>query len=814
MQRHFHRSLGTRLSAVLALAFGLVLAASAFGFQRFHAAALQSQALHQLWSPRIELLRELRLQTERAALTATRALQTTNFRHQAEIAADSRATKAAIDALVLRYRNAAATDRERELLDAFITAWSAWREAHAAVQRQIETGDSRRATAAFEEARTRAHAPATAAIIALQELAEAAGHEAELGAAQVFRAALLLAFAATAVAVVLAILAILWVRRYVAEPLTDLSQDLHRLAKGDLDAPTTRIERGDEIGALAKAVAGYRDSLARGRDLARAAEQQRERLRVAVANMPVGLCMTDAAGAVVVSNERFEETFALDPARLRPGAARDAAEDAAPPPCTAGAARTQVVSIENDRVVRVVEQALPAGGWVAIHEDITAQRAAEARIAHMAHHDALTGLPNRVRLREALERALVQARRGTPAALLYLDLDRFKAVNDTLGHPAGDALLQTVAARLQAQLRPADLVARLGGDEFAMLVETRGGLSDAASLARRIVVALSAPYEIMGQQVVIGTSVGIAVLPEDGEDPDALLRNADLALYRAKGEGRGTWRFFEPEMTERAQARRTLELDLRRALMQGEFSLWYQPFVRLPGRAVAGYEALLRWQHPDRGTLAPGEFLGLAEEVGLMVPIGEWVLRQACQEAAGWPGAPMVAVNISAAQCASRALLDLVDDALARSGLAPGRLRIEITEAAVLKDSPVVLANLRGLKGRGIGLAMDDFGTGSASISHLRRFPLDTVKIDLGSQDAVGGGAEGAEAMRAIAALCRSLGLTVAAEGLETEEQLAAVGEACAFGQGYLFGRPVPGPEVHRMLGSGRPGGRLKVVAA
>ncbi len=395
MRRHFHRSLGTRLSAVLALAFGLVLAASALGFQRFHAAAVHAQALQQQWSPRIEMLRELRLQTERAALTGTRALQTTNFRHQAQIAAESRATEAAIDTLVLRYRKAADTERERELLDAFTAAWSAWREVHAAVQRHLETGDMRRATAAYEDGRARAHAPAAGVIVALLDLAERAGNEAELRAAQVFRAALALAVAATALAVVLAIVAILWVRRYVAAPLTELSQDLDRLAAGDLDARTTRIERSDEIGDLAKAVAGYRESLARGRDLAHAAEQQRERLRVAVAHMPVGLCMTDAAGAVVVSNERFEETFALDPARLRPGAAREAAESAAHPPCAAGLARTQVVSIENERVVRVVEQALPDGGWVAIHEDITAQRAAEARIAHMAHHDALTGLPNR-----------------------------------------------------------------------------------------------------------------------------------------------------------------------------------------------------------------------------------------------------------------------------------------------------------------------------------------------------------------------------------------------------------------------------------
>jgi diguanylate cyclase (GGDEF)-like protein len=814
MPRHLHQSLGTRLSAVLALAFGLILAASAFGFHRFHAAALHAHALQLQWSPRIEILRELRLQTERAALTGTRALQTPNFRHQAQIAAENRATETAIDTLVLRYRNAADTERERELLDAFTAAWSTWREGHGAVQRHIETGDMRRATAAYEDARARAHSPATGVIVALLDLAEEAGHEAELRAAQVFRAALALALAAAALAVVLAIVAILWVRRYVAAPLTELSRDLHRLAAGDLEAPTTRIDRSDEIGALAKVVAGYRDSLARGRDLAHAAEQQRERLRVAVANMPVGLCMTDAAGAVVVSNDRFEETFALDPARLRPGAAPQVPEGAARASGVAGGARTQVVSIENERVVRVVEQALPDGGWVAIHEDITAQRAAEARIAHMAHHDALTGLPNRIRLRESLERALQQARRGTPAALLYLDLDRFKAVNDTLGHPVGDALLQAVAQRLSAELRPTDTVARLGGDEFAALVETRGGMADAAALARRIVVALSAPYEIMGQQVVIGTSVGIAVLPEDGEDPDALLRNADLALYRAKADGRGTWRFFEPEMTVRAQARRTLELDLRRALAQGEFVLWYQPIVRLPGRAIRGFEALLRWQHPDRGMLPPSEFLGLAEEVGLMVPIGEWVMRQACKDAAQWPGTTSVAVNISAAQCASRSLVDLVDDALARSGLAPSRLRIEITEAAVLKDSPVVMANLRSLKGRGIGLAMDDFGTGSASISHLRRFPFDMVKIDGGSQDSAGEGGEGAAATRAIAALCRSLGFAVAAEGIETEDQLAAVEEVCSLGQGYLFGRPMPGAEVLKTLGIGRPGGHLAVIAA
>ncbi|MES2711457.1 MAG: EAL domain-containing protein [Pseudomonadota bacterium] len=808
-------TLGGRLSAVLALAFGVIVVGALLGFLRVHDASVQAQRLQVQWTPRVEVLRELRLNVERAVLSGTRALQTTNFRHLAEIATERRATEAAIDALLERYAAAAETGRERELLGWFTAAWSAWRDGYTAMQRHLETGDGRQATRAFEAARIQAHQPAVEALLSLITLAEAASAEAGEMAESVFHGALMLAVAAVLAGALLAAGVILWVRRHVAVPLTELSRTLDRLAAGELDVDMAKVRRADEIGALAAAVTSYRDSLVSGRALASAAEQQRERLRIAVANMPLGLCMTDVEGAVVVSNQRFADTYGLDPESLRPGVPL--------PPLGGHAggadatmtrrAGSQIVTLENDRIVRVVEQALPDGGWVAIHEDITAQRAAEARIAHMAHHDALTGLPNRVRLRDRLERAFARSKQGRPAALLYLDLDRFKAVNDTLGHPVGDALLQAVTGRLLHQARAGDLVARLGGDEFAVLMAAGGGREEAASLALRIVAALSEPYQIQDQQLVIGASVGIALLPEDGEDPDTLLRHADLALYCAKAEGRGTWRFFDRGMTLRAQARRVMELELRHALAAGEFELWYQPMVRLPGRALRGFEAMLRWSHPQRGMLQSEEFLGLAEEVGLMVPIGDWVLRQACRDAAGWPGALPVSVNIVAAQCALGTLVAVVDDALAQSGLPASRLKIEITEATVPGDAPVVAENLRSLKARGIGLAMDDFGTGFASIGQLRRFPFDTVKIDCASAGAAEEGSAGTEAVRAIAALCQSLGLAVAAGAVETEAQLAAIAEICTIGQGALFGAPLPAAEVRRLLAS-RHGAHLKVVAA
>jgi diguanylate cyclase (GGDEF)-like protein len=378
---------------------------------------------------------------------------------------------------------------------------------------------------------------------------------------------------------------------------------------------------------------------------------------------------------------------------------------------------THFQDLSNGRAIAVAHRRTADGGWVATYEDVTERRHAEAQIVFLARHDTLTRLPNRVLLNERIEQAVAQLGRGHGLAVLCIDLDNFKQVNDTLGHPIGDALLVTVSERLNACVREVDTVARLGGDEFAIVQCGIGAPEDAALLARRIVETLSAPYELDGHHVMIGASLGISVAPGDGVTCERLLKNADVALYRAKSDGRGTWRFFEPEMDARLQARRKLELDLRDALAKGQFDLYYQPIYDLQLNRVSGFEALLRWRHPTRGFVSPAEFIPVAEEIGLIVPIGDWVLERACAQASQWPSHVKVAVNVSPAQFKGPGLVQSVSHALAESGLSPQRLELEITESVLLNNSVATLAILHALRDRGIRISMDDFGTGYSSLS-------------------------------------------------------------------------------------------------
>ncbi|WP_158258186.1 PAS domain S-box protein [Rhodopila globiformis] len=440
--------------------------------------------------------------------------------------------------------------------------------------------------------------------------------------------------------------------------------------------------------------------------------------------------------------------------------------------------------------------------------DITQQRRAERerllaqeRLAHLACHDALTGLPNRAQFREQLDGALGGLNHGSQIAVLYLDLDGFKAVNDSFGHPAGDALLCQVADRLRRCMRQADRVARLGGDEFAVIQTEVSQPESAAALAQRLVGVLGEPYDLGSHQVVIGTSIGIALAPENGVGADDLIMRADVALYAAKAAGRGTHCFFEPHMDEGLRDRQTLKTDLRLALDRGELELYYQPVLDIHTGRIACFEALLRWRHPLRGLVSPGDFVPVAEETGLIAPIGKWVLRQACREAARWPGETGVAVNLSSLQFRSRDLVQVVARALAESGLAAHRLELEITESVLLRDTEANIATLCALKALGLRIAMDDFGTGYSSLSYLRRFPFDKIKIDRSFvSDLPDGGGSGA-IVRAVVGLGASLGVTITSEGVETPQQLDYLrAEGCDQAQGYLFSRPVPGGEVAALV--------------
>jgi diguanylate cyclase (GGDEF)-like protein len=461
--------------------------------------------------------------------------------------------------------------------------------------------------------------------------------------------------------------------------------------------------------------------------------------------------------------------------------------------------------MRNGRTFKIRHRPLPDLGWVATHEDITEQRQAEIKIAHMAHHDALTDLANRVLLNERLESALATFRDGEMIAVHHLDLDQFKAVNDTFGHPAGDQLLKIVAERLRGLVRTTDTIARMGGDEFVVLQAPIADPTEASALAQAIIELMSMPYDLNGHQAVVGASIGIAVSPGDGSSCDNLLRNADLALYRAKADGRGTFRFFEPVMDLQMQTRRTMELDLRKALPAGQFELYYQPVVNVASNEIRGFEALIRWNHPERGMIAPATFIPLTEEIGFIVPLGEWVIRQACIAAAKWPEDIHVAVNISAVQFRSPDLMKVIVGALAASGLDPARLELEITETVLLHSKEATLAVLHQLRDLGVRIAMDDFGTGYSSLTYLQCFPFDKIKIDRSFVKDVTENKGSLNIVRAVAALANGMGMTTTAEGVETQDQLDRIAaEGCTEMQGFLFSRPIPEREIERTFLSGR----------
>ncbi|WP_244485793.1 putative bifunctional diguanylate cyclase/phosphodiesterase [Bradyrhizobium tropiciagri] len=434
--------------------------------------------------------------------------------------------------------------------------------------------------------------------------------------------------------------------------------------------------------------------------------------------------------------------------------------------------------------------------------DITERKRAEARLAFMAQHDSLTGLPNRNLLRQQMEEMLQHTRRSTDkVAVLMLGLDNFKAVNDTLGHGIGDKLLRGVAKRLRSTLREEDALARLNSDEFTIV---QGGVmrpEDAVLLARRILDAIGEPYLLEGHSVVIGASIGIAMSPGDGEDSEKLLKSADMALSRAKSEFRGTFSFFEAEMDARAQSRRKIEIDLRDAIQNEGLQPYYQPLVDLASGRITGFEALVRWPHPERGMISPGEFIPVAEETGLINPLGSLMLHRACMDAAQWPDDVRVAVNLSPLQFRTGNLLALVTDALRQSGLPARRLELEITETLLLEKSSQVLATLHALRALGVRMSMDDFGTGYSSLSYLRSFPFDKIKIDQSFVRDLGANPDAQAIVRSIVSLGVGLGVTITAEGVETEAELSCLrAEGCHEGQGFLFSRARPNAEVISLL--------------
>jgi len=520
------------------------------------------------------------------------------------------------------------------------------------------------------------------------------------------------------------------------------------------------------------------------------------RLIATIDHLPQGLLILDRGHRPVMHNRALAELFRSDAGGLVNLGTRFAAR----------AAFSYTQTLADDRVVEARWQQLPDGAWFGAYQDITEQHRSVAQLEHMARHDPLTDLLNRAAFVEVIGLAAAQSRRGAGFAVLVINLDRFKPLNETHGHAVGDAVLREVARRLGRSVRESDVLARLANDEFAIIQTAADQPEAAEALARRVLGALGQPLQLNGEEIQISACLGIVLGNRCTDDPENLLRNATLALALAKSEnarlaGQGAYRFFEPEMDSRAKARRALELDLRQALARDEFELYYQPLVNVAERRVSAFEALLRWRHPVRGMVPPDAFIPIAEEIGLIVPIGEWVLRTACAEAMRWEDPLRVAVNLSAVQFVSQGLADMVQRALDETGLPGERLELEITETVLLQESDATLAILHRLRNMGARISMDDFGTGYSSLSYLRSFPFDKIKIDKSFVSSLTFSEESDAIIRAIIGLGITLGIATAAEGVETVEQLQRlVADGCTEVQGYFFSPPRPAAEVPALI--------------
>jgi diguanylate cyclase (GGDEF)-like protein len=549
-------------------------------------------------------------------------------------------------------------------------------------------------------------------------------------------------------------------------------------------------------------------------------EEQANRFDIALNNMSHGLCMLDEQNRLQVWNERFLELLHLNDAPVRVGMR---VSQLIRHSIRAGNHRAKSVkkvfndlahglqqdrfdqvqtSPDGDRIIAVSRRMMAGGGSVVILEDVTESKRAQERITHLAKYDDLTGLANRNQFRERINGMLAAMHKGKNHIAIHLiDLDRFKAINDTLGHPIGDKLLKEVASRLKTVIRPGDMITRFGGDEFVVLQVGTERYRDAKWLAERLARTLKDPFDIDGHRIDIGASVGIAMAPMDGVDADQLLKKADMALYAAKNGGGGDHRFFAVEMEEAAQERRALELDLREALASGQFLLYFQPLVDLRSGRVTTCEALLRWQHPTRGMVLPSVFIPIAEETGLIIALGEWVLQHACFEAAKWPKSVKVAVNLSPVQFRDRGLALQVVSAVAKAGLPAQRLELEVTERLLLEDSDGTLAVMEQLKNLGVGISLDDFGTGYSSLNYLRTFPFQKIKIDRSFIRGLGEEHDAQAIIGAVSGLGASLDKIVVAEGIETEDQMKQVkAHGCHEGQGYLLGKPMPAETIRARL--------------
>jgi diguanylate cyclase (GGDEF)-like protein len=595
-------------------------------------------------------------------------------------------------------------------------------------------------------------------------------------------------------------------------------------------SPTTSA-----VEELGKALAALQASTSEMTKQKKQLEQLNGWFEVALNNMARGLSMFDRDQRLIVCNNIYREIYQLPEHLTQPGTpladiirchfkhetGRETPRDLEDQRSwieshvarlAKGKSFSHTQYLSGGRTILVTNQPLPDGGWVDLQEDITERRQSEKKIDWLARHDTLTEIPNRFHFQEQLEKALQCLAPGTGLAMHWIDLDRFKEVNDTLGHPVGDALLKNVGRRLQEVIRRPDFVGRLGGDEFAIVQTSVTGSKEAISFAERILCAIGETQTVLGHPIDVGASVGIALAPEHGRTADELLKKADLALYHVKSLGRGNYSLYQTEYGDKIEARHRLEADLKHALTRGQLELHYQPIVDVRTREVTAFEALMRWRHPQQGLIAPADFIPLAEETGLIVEFGAWALRQACADAATWPNDVRVSVNLSALQFDGSELDQVVVEALARAGLPAKRLELEITETVLLRDDTRTLLMLHKLRDLGVRISLDDFGTAFASLSYLRSFPFDKIKIDRSFVRELPQRGAGAAIIEAVAALARKLDISSLAEGIETLDHLNTVSDAgCDEVQGFYFSRPVPAAEITRVLSQCQP--KLEEVA-
>ncbi|SFQ03269.1 diguanylate cyclase (GGDEF) domain-containing protein [Mesorhizobium sp. NFR06] len=823
MKRLKDISVRTKLSLGFGLALLCIVALGVFGVAQLRSLNEVTSEITGVWLPQVQIVGEMKRNLAGHQLNATLRMRGTDARQAVGI--DKEMARESEEMLQGRraYRRSAGSPAEQQLFDQFVNLWTAYQDSLASIFPLLDNGERATAAKEFETVSLPTVAAAAQRLNGLLELTNQRSTAAAAMADRTYTVAQRLTWAAIVFAALCLGLLVIWISRNVSKPILAVSEAMHRLTLGERGSTLAALtrDRRDEVGVLFSAFAGYRASLERSDALAREAELERQHLAAAAANMPVGLCMFDAERRLVFCNQAYADLYHLPETLTRPGSQwvdlmrfRIAAglyvgqdPDRYLEELSATIDRAErivsLVELRDGRTIDLIHQPLPGGGWLATHHDVTDLRRSEARISHMARHDALTDLPNRILFRERAEETLVEMERmGGKVAFLCLDLDHFKTVNDTLGHPVGDALLKEVAARLTQVVGEGDTVARLSGDEFVIIQREAAQPVEATALAQRVIDALSAPYVVDGHGVVISASVGISIAPNDGRNADQLLKNGDMALYRAKAEGRRTYRFFEPEMDARMQARRFLELDLREALERGQFEIYYQPLLNLGRGEVSCFEALLRWHHPTRGIVSPAEFIPLAEEIGLIVPIGEWVIKQACLDAARWPDGIKVAVNLSPTQFRNARLLSAIVEALDVSGLPPSQLELEITETVLLANTQATLAMLQQIHMLGVHIAMDDFGTGYSSLSYLRSFPFDKIKIDQSFIKDANDVDSSVAIIRAVTSLGSSLGMQTTAEGIETAEQLERVRrEGCTEAQGFLLSRPLPARDIPEMLG-------------